>query len=78
MYGARISLFVGVVASGVAVLIGLVVGLAAGFFGGIIDTVLSRFADVLLAVPQILIAVGIVAACSTTKQGCLGGLLQPG
>jgi ABC-type dipeptide/oligopeptide/nickel transport system permease subunit len=78
MYGARISLLVGVVASGLAVLIGLVVGLTAGFFGGIVDTILSRFADVLLAVPQILIAVGIVAACSTTKQGCLGGLLQPG
>jgi ABC-type dipeptide/oligopeptide/nickel transport system permease subunit len=78
MYGARISLFVGVVASGIAVFIGLVVGMTAGFFGGIIDTLLSRSADVLLAVPQILIAVGIVAACSTTKTGCLGGVLQPG
>ena len=78
MYGARISLFVGVVASGFAVAIGLVVGLSAGFFGGVVDTILSRAADVLLAVPQILIAVGIVAACSTTKQGCLGGALQPG
>jgi peptide/nickel transport system permease protein len=78
MYGARISLFVGIVASGFAVIIGTIVGLAAGFFGGVTDTVLSRFADVLLAVPQILIAVGVVAACSTTKQGCLGGVLQPG
>ena len=78
MYGARISLFVGIVASGFAVSIGLVVGLTAGFFGGAVDTILSRAADVLLAVPQILIAVGIVAACSTTKQGCLGGILQPG
>jgi peptide/nickel transport system permease protein len=78
MYGARTSLFVGVVASGIALFIGLVVGLLAGFFGGIIDTVLSRTADVLLAVPQILIAVGVVAACSTSKEGCLGGLIQPG
>jgi peptide/nickel transport system permease protein len=78
MYGARTSLFVGIVASGFAVLIGTVVGLTAGFFGGIADTLLSRAADVLLAVPQILIAVGIVAACSTTKDGCLGGLVQPG
>jgi ABC-type dipeptide/oligopeptide/nickel transport system permease subunit len=78
MYGARTSLFVGVVASGAALTIGLVVGLLAGFFGGVIDTVLSRTADVLLAVPQILIAVGVVAACSTSKQGCLGGLIQPG
>ena len=78
MYGARTSLFVGIVASGIALFIGLVIGLLAGFFGGIIDTALSRTADVLLAVPQILIAVGVVAACSTSKQGCLGGLIQPG
>lgn len=77
LYGARISLFVGVIASGLALFIGLVVGLTAGFFGGWVDTVLSRFADVLLAVPQILIGVGIVAACYS-KSGCLGGLLQPG
>jgi peptide/nickel transport system permease protein len=78
MYGARTSLFVGVVASGFAMLIGIVVGLVAGFFGGFIDTILSRLSDVLLAVPQILIAVGIVAACSIGKSGCLGGLIQPG
>ena len=80
MYGARTSLFVGIVASGIALFIGLVIGMLAGFFGGFIDTVLSRSADVLLAVPQILIAVGVVAACSTTKQGCDLVLfhLQPG
>jgi ABC-type dipeptide/oligopeptide/nickel transport system permease subunit len=78
MYGARVSLFVGIVASGLAVFIGLVVGLTAGFFGGIVDTVLSRFADVFLAVPQLLIAIGLVAACSSSKNGCLHGLLQPG
>jgi peptide/nickel transport system permease protein len=78
MYGARTSLFVGVVASGFAMLIGIIVGLVAGFFGGFIDTILSRLSDVLLAVPQILIAVGIVAACSIGKSGCLGGLIQPG
>lgn len=78
MYGARTSLVVGIVASGLSVLIGLVVGLLAGFFGGWLDTLLSRTADVMLAVPQLLISVGVVAACSTTKQGCLGGLIQPG
>jgi len=78
MYGARTSLTVGVVASGIAVAIGLMVGLTAGFFGGWVDTALSRFADVMLAVPQLLIAIGIVAACSTTKEGCVSGLIQPG
>jgi peptide/nickel transport system permease protein len=85
LYGARTSLFVGIVASGIAVTIGLVVGLAAGYFGGWIDTLLSRTGDVMLAMPQLLISIGIVAACSTTKEGCvihIGGLhlvsIQPG
>jgi peptide/nickel transport system permease protein len=74
MYGARTSLLVGIVASGLALLIGLVVGLVAGYFGGLVDSLLSRLGDVLLAVPQILIAVGIVAACSsrgpTSRGSC--------
>src|ERR671936_2763376 len=78
MYGARTSLQVGVVASGIAVLIGLIIGLLAGYLGGAVDTALSRTADVMLAVPQLLIGIGIVAACSTTKEGCVGGLIQPG
>src|SRR4029077_3694418 len=67
MYGARTSLLVGVVASGIAVIIGLVVGLLAGFHGSWLDTLLSRTSDVMLAVPQLLISIGIVAACSTSK-----------
>ncbi len=47
------------------------VGLLAGYFGGWIDTLLSRVGDVMLALPQLLIAIGIVAACSTQ-----GGLLS--
>jgi peptide/nickel transport system permease protein len=78
MYGARTSLVVGVVASGLAVLIGVVIGLLAGYFGGLIDSALSRLADVMLAVPQLLIGIGIVAACSTTANGCVNGLIQPG
>ena len=78
MYGARTSLIVGIGASAIAVLIGLTVGLLAGFFGGWIDAALSRTADVILSLPQILIAVGIVAACSLGKNGCVAGLLQPG
>jgi peptide/nickel transport system permease protein len=78
MYGARTSLLVGIVASGIAVTIGTIIGLMAGFFGKWADTTLSRGADIMLAVPQLLISIGIVAACSTTKEGCLHGLIQPG
>jgi peptide/nickel transport system permease protein len=78
MYGARVSLLVGIVAAGIAVLIGTIVGLLAGFLGGWLDTTLSRTSDVMLAVPQLLISIGVVAACSTTKEGCVGGLIKPG
>jgi peptide/nickel transport system permease protein len=76
MYGARTSLIVGIAASAIAVVIGIVVGLTAGFFGGIWDSGLSRAGDVMLSLPSLLIAIGIVAAC--TLQGCLGGVIQPG
>jgi len=56
----------------------MTIGLLAGFFGSWTDTALSRGADVMLAVPQLLISIGIVAACSTTKQGCLHGIVKPG
>jgi ABC-type dipeptide/oligopeptide/nickel transport system permease subunit len=78
MYGARTSLVVGIVASVLAVLIGLIVGVYAGYYGSWIDTALSRTSDVMLAIPSLLIAIGMVSACSTTKNGCVGGLIQPG
>jgi peptide/nickel transport system permease protein len=78
IYGTRVSLLVGVVATGISVIIGVVFGVLAGFFGGWADTVVSRVTDIILAVPLLLFAIGIVAACSTTKDGCLYGTLKPG
>ncbi len=80
MYGTRTSLLVGVVASGIAVIIGLIVGMIAGYFRGFADSMLSRFGDVMLALPALLISIGIVAACSATKEGCSLGFtsIQPG
>ena len=60
-YGARISLGVGVVATLLTVVIGVVVGLAAGFFRGIVDTILARLVDVILSVPFFLVAIALVA-----------------
>jgi peptide/nickel transport system permease protein len=61
IYGARISLLVGVVASGLAVLAGLLVGLAAGYFAGPVDSVLSRFMDVVLSLPYLVFAIALVS-----------------
>jgi len=60
-YGARISLFVGVVATAMTVTIGTIIGLAAGYFGKIVDTVLSRIIDVMLAIPFLLFAISLAS-----------------
>ena len=61
MYGARLSLLVGVVSVGIAVSVGLLVGLVSGYFGGAWDLLLMRIMDMMLAFPSILLAIVIVA-----------------
>jgi ABC-type dipeptide/oligopeptide/nickel transport system permease subunit len=77
VYGARVSLEVAFIATGVAVIIGVTIGLIAGFYRGWIDTLLSRLIDVVLAFPILLLGLGLAAACSGA-DGCVGGLVQPG
>jgi peptide/nickel transport system permease protein len=78
LYGARTSLIVAFIATGASVLIGIVLGTLAGFFGGWVDTLISRVIDIVMSMPLLLFAIGIAAACSVTATGCLGGLIQPG
>jgi peptide/nickel transport system permease protein len=61
LYGARISLFVGVVTTLIATVCGVTIGLMAGYFGGIIDTVLARFTDAVLAFPYVVLALALAA-----------------
>jgi peptide/nickel transport system permease protein len=61
IYGARYSLLIGVVAVAVGLGIGMILGAAAGFTGGWSDTVIMRCMDVMLAIPGLLLAIGIVA-----------------
>jgi peptide/nickel transport system permease protein len=77
VYGSRVSLEVAFIATGIAVLIGTTIGLIAGFYRGLVDTMLSRLIDVVLAFPILLLGLGIAAACSGAN-GCAGGLIQPG
>ncbi len=60
-YGARISLLVGVVATGLAILAGVVVGLLAGYYGGLVDTLLARGMDIVLSLPYLLLAIALVS-----------------
>jgi peptide/nickel transport system permease protein/oligopeptide transport system permease protein len=61
VYGARISLTVGVIAVAISVAIGLVLGALSGYFGGFVDTLIMRGADVFLAFPYVLFAIALIA-----------------
>lgn len=60
LYGMRISLFVGIAATGVSTVIGVLLGLLSGYFGGILDMVIMRFTDMVMSFPYILLV--LVAA----------------
>lgn len=62
IYGSRTTLLIATVPVLVAAVLGLIMGLVAGYFGGWIDAVLMRIADILFAFPAILLAIAIVAA----------------
>jgi len=61
LYGARFSLFIGVIVTTLALVGGIVVGVVAGFFRGWIDTVIMRIMDIILAFPSLLLALVLVA-----------------
>jgi peptide/nickel transport system permease protein len=61
LYGARISLMVGVVATLLATVAGVVVGIVGGYLGGVADAVLARFMDVVLSFPYLLFAIALVS-----------------
>lgn len=65
LYGAQTSLIIGVVANGLALVIGTLVGITAGFFRGWIGGVLMRFTDLMMAFPALLLAI------------CLAAIFQP-
>jgi peptide/nickel transport system permease protein len=65
LYGAQTSLIIGVVANGLALIIGTLVGITAGFFRGWIGSILMRFTDLMMAFPALLLAI------------CLAAIFQP-
>jgi peptide/nickel transport system permease protein len=77
VYGARISLLVAFLATGIATMVGVTLGLLAGYMRGWTDVLVSRSIDVLLAIPYLLLATGLAASCSL-GDGCFGGVLKPG
>jgi oligopeptide transport system permease protein len=64
VYGARVSIVIGTVVTAGAVLIALVLGSLAGYYGGLVDTVISRFTDVIFGLPFILGAIVVLTVVS--------------
>jgi peptide/nickel transport system permease protein len=77
LYGARVSLEIALIATGLSMVIGVTLGMVAGFFRGWVDMLISRMVDVLLAFPILLLGLGLASACSLGR-GCVGGLIKPG
>jgi peptide/nickel transport system permease protein len=62
VYGARFSLLIGIVAVAVGLSVGLVFGAIAGYLGGWVDSLIMRLTDIMLSIPGLLLAIGLVAA----------------
>jgi peptide/nickel transport system permease protein len=71
VYGARVSLAVGLAAISFAIVLGSIIGMLAGYLGGWIDNVLMRLMDVILAFPSLLLAIAIVTALGSSLFNAL-------
>ena len=68
VYGARVSLKIGLAASSIALVIGVLLGAVAGFFGGLMDTIITRITDVFLSIPYIVLAVAIASIMGRSEN----------
>ena len=66
LWGARYSLFMSLLSIGLALVFGGALGAIAGYFGGVVDNVIMRVMDILLAMPSMLLALTVVAALGTS------------
>lgn len=71
VYGARISLYVGLVASILSVVLGLIVGLAAGYSGRYVDELLMRFSDMLLVIPTLPLLIVLIAVLGPALENLI-------
>ena len=77
IYGARVSLFIGVSVMVVSTFVGAALGLAAAWFGGIVDVVILRTMDLIMSIPSLVLAILIIAVIGPKldqhhRRGCGG------
>lgn len=71
VYGARVSLKVGILATAISLSIGVLLGSLAGFFGGLLDAIVMRLTDVFLAIPYIILAVAIATLFGRSENSII-------
>jgi peptide/nickel transport system permease protein len=80
VYGARISLQVGIIAVGIALVIGGVLGLLSGYYVGLVDSLVQRLVDILLAFPTLILVIAlttVMGASTTTAMIAIGIAYSP-
>jgi peptide/nickel transport system permease protein len=80
LYGARVSLQVGIIAVGIALVIGGILGLLSGYYVGIVDSLVQRLVDVLLAFPTLILVIAlttVMGASTTTAMIAIGIAYSP-
>lgn len=71
LYGSRVSLAVGLVATIIGIIIGTILGAIAGYYGGVVDNVIMRFVDVMLSFPTLFLLIILAAYLRTTVLGII-------
>lgn len=71
IYGARVSLRIGFLATAISLAIGVTVGALAGFLGGAIDTLITRVIDVFLAIPYVVLAIAIASVFGRSENAVI-------
>jgi peptide/nickel transport system permease protein len=78
IYGARVSLALGLVSVTMSSVLGIILGSIAGYYGKVVDNIIMRFVDIMLSIPNILLAMSIVAALGTGFVNLLIGIAVGG
>ncbi|GAW27688.1 MULTISPECIES: nickel transporter permease [unclassified Carboxydocella] len=71
VYGARISVEVGVISVGIALIVGTLMGALGGYYGGWLDSILMRIVDIMLAFPSVLLAIAIMAVLGPSLENAM-------
>jgi peptide/nickel transport system permease protein len=71
IWGARVSLVIGVLAVAVAMVIGLIIGMISGYYGGLLDEILMRAMDIIFAFPSLLLAIALIAVTGPSMRNII-------